>query len=103
MLAVTVPGDPGGTLIFTRMVSQGNSCEFGHYDHAHSFVRSLEIYFRAVHEKHPGLAIVLGLFVLFGVVVVGLHVFAILASIVITVLVVLAVFMFLAGMISFKK
>ena len=49
MLAVTVPGDPGGTLIFTRMLSQGNSCEFGHYDYAHSFVRSLRIYSRAVH------------------------------------------------------
>ena len=50
MLAVTVPGDPGGTLIFTRMLSQGNSCEFGHYDYAHSFVRSLRIYSRAVHK-----------------------------------------------------
>ena len=49
MLAVAVPGDPGGTLIFTRMVSQGNSCEFGHYEYAHSFVRSLRIYSRAVH------------------------------------------------------
>lgn len=49
MLAVTVPGDPGGTLIFTRMLSQGNSCEFGHYDYAHSFVRSPRIHSRAVH------------------------------------------------------
>ena len=43
------PGDLGGTLIFTRMLSQGNSCEFGHYEYAHSFVRSLRIYSRAVH------------------------------------------------------
>ena len=60
-------------------------------------------YCNSFYEKHPGLAIVLGLFVLFGVIVIGLHVFAILASIVITMLVILAVFMFLAGMISFKK
>ena len=60
-------------------------------------------YCKSFYGKHPGLAIVLGLFVLFCVVVVGLHVFAILVSIVITVLVILAVFMFLAGMISFKK
>lgn len=60
-------------------------------------------YCNSFYEKHSGLAVVLGLFVLFGVIVVGLHVFAILASIVITVLVVLAVFMFLACMISFKK
>lgn len=60
-------------------------------------------YCKSFYSKHPGLAIVLGLFVLFGVIVIGLHVFAILASIVITVLVVLAVFVFLAGMISFKK
>lgn len=55
MLAVTVPGDPGGTLIFTRMVLQGNSCEFGHYGYAHNFVRSLRIYSRAVHNVvvHP--------------------------------------------------
>ena len=52
MLAVTVPGDLGDTLIFTRMVSQGNSCEFGHYNFGYSFVRSLRIYSRAVHERH---------------------------------------------------
>ena len=39
---MAVPGDPGGTLIFTRMVSQGNSCEFGHYNFGYSLVRSLE-------------------------------------------------------------
>ena len=55
MLAVTVPGDPGGTLIFTRMVSQDNSCEFGHYDYIHSFVRSLRIYSRAVHDEQNDL------------------------------------------------
>lgn len=60
-------------------------------------------YCKDFYGKHPSLTIVVGLFVLFAVIVVGLHVFAILASIVITVLVVLAVFMFLAGMISFKK
>ena len=37
------------------MVSQGNSCEFGHYDYPHSFVRSLEIYFRAVHDEQNDL------------------------------------------------
>ena len=42
ILAVTVPGDPGGTLIFTWMVSQGNSCEFGHYNFGYSLVRSPE-------------------------------------------------------------
>ena len=51
MLAVTVPGDPGGTLIFTRMVSQGNSCEFGHYDFGYSLVRSPRIRSRAVHPS----------------------------------------------------
>ena len=51
MLAVAVPGDPGGTLIFTRMVSQGNSCEFGHYNFGYSLVRSLRIYSRAVHAS----------------------------------------------------
>ena len=55
MLAVTVPGDPGGTLIFIWMVSQGNSCEFGHYDFGYSLVRSPRIYSRAVHDEQNDL------------------------------------------------
>ena len=69
MLAVTVPGDPGGTLIFTRMVSQGNSCEFGHYDYAHSFVRSLRIYSRAVH--HSNFYVVLAMLISLTVLIAG--------------------------------
>ena len=48
---MAVPGDPGGTLIFTRMLSQGNSCEFGHYDFGYSLVRSPRIRSRAVHNN----------------------------------------------------
>ena len=48
---MAVPGDPGGTLIFTRMVSQGNSCEFGHYNFGYSLVRSPRIRSRAVHPS----------------------------------------------------
>ena len=59
MLAVAVPGDPGGTLILTRMVSQGNSCEFGHYNFGYSLVRSPRIYSQAVHVRNNTLLITL--------------------------------------------